>query len=57
MHEPEKAMASVYRIVSSETVGCSGYELIRIQFTIDFAKKKVVGGWTAMCPYCGTEVC
>lgn len=57
MHEPEKAMASVYRIVSSETVGCSGYELIRIQLTIYFAEKKVVGGWTAMCPYCGTDVC
>lgn len=54
MHEPESQWLQVYRIVSSETVG---YGLIRIQFTIDFAKKKVVGGWTAMCPYCGTEIC
>lgn len=28
---------------------------IRINFAIYFAKKNIIGGWTAMCPHCGTQ--
>ena len=28
---------------------------IRINFAIYFAKKNIIGGWTAMRPHCGTQ--